>query len=114
MRLAWQALYIGSQITLQGLNFAEFDDDIEVHVGGIPVRASPAAHGGRVAIRRTGRCGCGRFRGAPAAGLTTAPRADRATGGPSQVNGGGVFRTILVNETAGVIFAITFAEVSAF
>ncbi len=37
----------------------------------------------------------------------------RLTGGPSQVNGGGVFRTILVNETAGVIFAITFAEVSA-
>ena len=30
---------------------------------------------------------------------------------PSQVNGGGVFRTVLVNETAGVIFAITFAEV---
>jgi hypothetical protein len=36
-----------------------------------------------------------------------------ATGEPPQVNGGGVFRTILVNETAGVIFAITFAEVSA-
>ena len=69
--MAWrgQALYIGSQVTLQGLNFAEFDDDVEVHVGGTRVRASPAAPGRRgCAIRRTSRCGCRRFRGALALG----------------------------------------------
>jgi hypothetical protein len=55
------ALYIGSQVTIQGKHFSDYDD-LEVYVGGI------------------------------------------------RVNGGGVFRTVLLNETAGLIYSVTFAE----
>ncbi len=55
------ALYIGSQVTIQGKHFSDYDD-LEVYVGGI------------------------------------------------RVNGGGVFRTVLLNETAGLVYSVTFAE----
>jgi hypothetical protein len=56
--------YVGSQVTLQGVHFAEYDD-YDVLVGGI------------------------------------------------RVNGPGVFRTVLVNETAGLLFSVEFSEVCA-
>ena len=55
------ALYIGSQVTLQGTHFSKYDE-FEVYVGGI------------------------------------------------RMNGDGVFRTVLLNETAGLIVSVTFAE----